>query len=439
MTALDPHLWFLIFYGIFRVFVLVRILWNAPLQHGPGFFLGAEVAPGFYDGPGVQWLRRFRAVTIAEHLAEVVIFAVFVLHRWLEYAFLPIYGLIVIYVLFIVWLRRHAGVAPRKLPAVAIPLDARRLADYVSWPTEAVLAVIVAASWLLLLTRAGRLADWGLAVVMTYVFLGLLHLKIAIARSSFPPLPSERTEEYQRWLEADRRYVLRLIESMRWFLAVMLGLHTTMEQVPRPAWTAVWLPWLVSYSGAVYLLVIVIIIFRGKTRLASMGRDLRPPGSWSGPFDSPRIMQRGPVNCFVAYCAGLAVLLAFFYLPLWWQPALDVQAGFEGQRVQFAYPRSEAVQFDLELNMDKGLCDILRITSSGRSEEFGSMDKGTIRARLGAGDSLQLAPRPGAAGRYHVRLGPPHGLCTLLSGGPLSILGGARRREVAAIPQGDSQ
>jgi hypothetical protein len=423
MIVSDPDFWFLIFYAIFRLFVLVRVLWSVPLQHGPAFFLGAEVAPGFYDGPGIQWLRRVRAVLIAEHLAEVVIFAVFISHRWLEYAFLPVYGVILTCVLFAVWARHKVGVAPRKLSAVAIPLDARRLADYISWPAEAVLVMIMAASWLLLLTRAGRLTDWGLAVVITYMMLGLFHLKTLIARSSFPPLPPERTEEYQRWLEADRRYVLRLIESMRWFLAVMLGLHTV-DQVPHPAWTGVWLPWLIPYIGAAYLFVIAIIIFRGKARLASMGRDLRPAGSWSGPFDSPRIMQRGPVNCFVAYCAGLAVLLAFFYLPLWWQPAIDVRAGFEGHGVQFAYPRSEAVPFDLELNMDKGVCDILRITSSGRSEEFGSMGgKSTIRALLGAGDSLRLTPRPGAAGRYHVRLGPPHGLCSLLSGGPLSILG----------------
>ena len=60
---------------VFLVFELVRRFWNYPLNHGTGFFLGVEVAPGFYSGEGVMWLERYRAVLLGEYLVVALALA----------------------------------------------------------------------------------------------------------------------------------------------------------------------------------------------------------------------------------------------------------------------------------------------------------------------------------------------------------------------------
>ena len=65
MSGHSSEEWLLLFVTalivVFLVFDLVRRFWNYPLAHGPGFFLGIEVAPGFYSGEGLHiWLRLRR-------------------------------------------------------------------------------------------------------------------------------------------------------------------------------------------------------------------------------------------------------------------------------------------------------------------------------------------------------------------------------------------
>lgn len=300
---------------VVRVFYLVRRLWSFPLRNGPGFFLGVEVPPGFYDGPGVEWLKRYRAVVLAEHLTEaLVLAAIFAMDRW---NLLPGWagGSAVLFTStmlgFVAWTRHRLGGAPPVRSRVAVALETRRLGDYISWPAEALVAVMIAFSWLLLLTQGDTHVRWQTPVTLTYVALGLLPGKIVVVRNSFP-LPPERTEEHHRWLEAHRRHGVRVMDAFGWFLVAILFGYGLQHGWPA-AKAIVWLPWLLV--GVAYALALFMtgVIFRGEDRLTAMGRDLRPPGSWSGPFRGIKWIQPpGYWVWFGVWFGGLVLLLAFF-------------------------------------------------------------------------------------------------------------------------------
>jgi len=69
MSGHSSEQWLLVFSTtlvvIVRVFFLIRWIWNYPLAHGTGFFLGVQVSPGFYEGEGKRWLTRYRTVLLA--------------------------------------------------------------------------------------------------------------------------------------------------------------------------------------------------------------------------------------------------------------------------------------------------------------------------------------------------------------------------------------
>jgi len=297
-----------------RLFFLVRRLWNYPLNHGPGFFLGVEVAPGFYEGPGVRWLKRYRTLLVAQHLILVTAFAVPVaLRRWQDLPVMAPVDVITFFTVFggfTLWVRRTLGASPPRLSSVAVPLEARRLGDYLSWPLEALVVAFLAFSWLLLLTQGDARVRWQWPVLITYVVVGMLPGKIILARNSFP-LPPDRTEEHHRWLEASRRYSLRVIESMRWFCVAILAGYAVRHGFPA-AKSMVWLEWSLAGMAMALFLVMTGILIRGSGALARMSRDVRPVGSWAGPFQPARLMLPGGLAWGIAYCAGLAALLVFF-------------------------------------------------------------------------------------------------------------------------------
>lgn len=299
---------------IVRVYYLVRSLWSFPLRNGPGFFLGVEVAPGFYDGPGVEWLKRYRAVVLAEHLTEALILAaLFATGRW---DLLPLWagGSAVLFTStmlgFTLWTRHTLGATPPVHSRVAVALETRRLGDYISWPVEALVAVIIAFSWVLLLSQGDAQVRWQTPVVMTYVAVGLLPGKISVGRSSYP-LPPERTEEHHRWLEANRRHGLRVMDAFGWFFVAILVGYALQHGWPA-AKTMVWLRWLLVGVAFGMGLFMIGVILCGEQRLTAMGRDLRPPGSWSGPFRVTRLMPASGLVWFTAWFGGLVLLLVFF-------------------------------------------------------------------------------------------------------------------------------
>lgn len=169
---------------------------------------------------------------------------------------------------------------------MAIALQARRLGDYISWEIEALMVAITAASWLLLFIRRDTQSDWQIPVVMAYVVIGLLPVKILAVRHNFPLTP-ERAEEHNLWLETQRRFSLRMIDVMRWFFLTILAGYALLHGWPA-AQTMVWLRWLlIGVALAIYLFMSGSLI-RGNRRLAAMGCNLRPVGSWSGPFGAAK-------------------------------------------------------------------------------------------------------------------------------------------------------
>ncbi len=55
-----------------------------------------------------------------------------------------------------------------------------------------------------------------------------------------------------------------------------------------------------------------LILTRGTARVAAMGRDLRPVGSWRSPFGRSGLFLRGGLAWAIPYCAGLAILMIWF-------------------------------------------------------------------------------------------------------------------------------
>ena len=321
MSSHSSEEWLLLFCTvlIFIVFVfyLVRRFWNLPLNHGPGFFIDVEVAPGFYASEGVKWLKRYRAILLGAYFVEALaLVVILVSDRW---NLLPVWAggtavfLVAIFLGFTAYTRVTLGANPPVRSSAVVSLETRRLGDYISWPAEVLMAVIIVISWALLLTHGSAQVHWSAPVVLTYMIIGLLPYKIGIVRGGFP-LPAERAEEHYRWADAQRRYSLRLIDGFfRWFLLVILAGFALQHGWPALN-TFVWFRWLVIGIALAVWLVFVGILIRGSGRLAAMGRDLRPTGSWSGPFRPASLILPGVLGLpyFAAWFGGLVLLLIFF-------------------------------------------------------------------------------------------------------------------------------
>ena len=290
-----------------------RRIWSNPLAHGPGFFFTIEVAPGFYQGPGVSWLRRYRNVIVAERSVEALaLLAVLGLRRW---EWLPMWAgacaLLSVATIrgFTAWAHHALGRLAPVPSSLAVSLDARRLSDYISWPAEALAGAIVVASWLLLLAQGDAQIRWKNPILLTYVMLGLILAKFAVVGSGFP-LPAERIEEHQRWVDAHRRSILRRLGSIGWFCSTLLGGYALLHGWP-PAKGHVWFRWLLAAVALGVWLLQVAYQFAGTRRLDAAGRNLRPPAGWSG-ASSPLAWLRGTSLWWgIAYVAGLVLLLVF--------------------------------------------------------------------------------------------------------------------------------
>lgn len=291
-------------------FFMVRRLWNQPLNHGPNFFFGAAVSPGFDSG---RWLRRYHILLAAQYgLLCSALLAIAAAGRWNEIPILAPADVISFFALiggFTMWARRAAGTAPETVPLAVIPLEIRRLRNYISWPAEILMGAILAASWLLLL-RSGAAVDWGWPIVATWVVVVTLPGKIILVRNSFP-LPPERTEEYHRWLDETRRHSLRVMDAMRWFVIVILAGYAAQRAWPDGPT----LPWIrgttLAVAGVVFA-VQMTLVFRGTARLTDMGRDLRPVGSFQSPYRPASLFLQGGLTWSVVYCGGLGALLLYF-------------------------------------------------------------------------------------------------------------------------------
>jgi hypothetical protein len=194
---------------------------------------------------------------------------------------------------------------------VALALESRRMADYISWPMEALAVGLVALSWWLLL-HGGSHFDWRNALILSWVALGTIPGKMGMVRLSFP-LPAERTEEHFRLQEVSRRFQIRVFGILiEWFMVVdLLGvavLHGLLPVHPAPMWR-----WLVLACSLAVWGYGMIVMLRGLMQLKTMGRELRPAGSWRTPFG--RSSCFGMSRAFQVWSAiwfGGILLLAFY-------------------------------------------------------------------------------------------------------------------------------
>ena len=110
-------------------YVLVKQLWNAPLQNGPGYFLGVEVPAGFYEGQGRNWMAGYHAMVVVLYgVCGVGLAAIVATRRW---EMTPVWagGFALVFVPamfgFQAWTRHRLGVNPPVRP-VALALTSRR-------------------------------------------------------------------------------------------------------------------------------------------------------------------------------------------------------------------------------------------------------------------------------------------------------------------------
>ncbi len=291
-----------------------RQFWDLPLTHGPGFFLGVAVPPKFYDGEGARWLRRYHTVLLLVNLLlGLALLAILLTDRWrLLGMWCP--GAVVLQAGasygFTFYARRTLGASPPVRASVAIPLETRRLGDYISWRSEALIGLLATFCWALLLTNADAQVRWAVPVVISYIIIGLFPFKIEIIRSGFP-VPAERPDEHLRWMETLRRYRLYIMDYSRWSAMAILGLYALVH-----GWRAVrataWLHWALPGVALAVWIFFTVTLMRRERRVNAMGRDLLPVGSWSTPFRPARVMAPGFAVAFAAWFGGLVLLLVFF-------------------------------------------------------------------------------------------------------------------------------
>lgn len=294
-----------------RAYQLIRLDWSRPLRHGPGFFMAFEVAPGFYGGAGSGWLGRYRGVLLGEYVIELIALAAVVVSG--HWQWLPAWagGVAVLYVTSLSLFGAAAGRALggiRPQPAVAVSLEARRLQDFFSWPAEALMLATLAAGWFLLLVRGDADVRWGVPAVATYVVVALFAAKVVHAKAG-APLPVDRTDEHQRYYGAGRHQALRVIDRARWLFVFVFAGYAVLH-----GWAGVqgltWFRWLLIAVGVGIWLAMVVGTIAGVRRLDAMGRGLRPPASWAGPFRTSPWASRGGGIWAVTFVAGLALLFA---------------------------------------------------------------------------------------------------------------------------------
>jgi hypothetical protein len=314
-TGIERNVLFIVLIVLFWVFYGFRNFWNLPLRHGHGFFLNVEVPPGFYEGPGIPWLKNYRAmVTLLFIVWAVALAAIIARGRWDMTSTWAGGGALLLMMplqTFVAWTRHKLGANPPVLAGVAAPLEARRLSDYISWPMEAFATAIIVFSWWLLFRHGSTHVDWQLPVTVTWIALGMLPGKIILVRNSFP-LPPERTEAHHRMSEASRRYSLRVMDASSWVFVVTLAVYAVKHSwVSTPEGS--WLNWIFVAIQLVPWFVLVSLLIRGGTRLAALGRGLRPAGSWSTPFRPARTMLPGYLAWFGIWFGGIiaSVLYSF--------------------------------------------------------------------------------------------------------------------------------
>jgi hypothetical protein len=293
------------------LYALVKYLWRQPLRNGPGYFLGIEVPAGFYGGPGKTWLKSYRTLLVVVHLVLAVFFGVCVaIRRW---DLIPLCGFWAIFYLvamqlFQLWTRHKLGANP-PVRAIAFTLESRRLSDYISWPFEALWAGFIAVSWWLLLRNNGMPIDWLPMLQLTWTAL-VLPAKILLVRASVP-LPAERAEEHYRYQDALRRIGINQLTAWSWGCVVLL-FGIALGRTCSPALLPI-VKWLTGGAFLAVFAYMMLLVFSGMRLAATVGRDLRPAGSFATPIGRGSWLWRSRpfMIWYIVWFGGIAALLLY--------------------------------------------------------------------------------------------------------------------------------
>jgi hypothetical protein len=259
-----------------------------PRKNGEGWFLSTEVEPGFYQGRGVQLLRRYRTAILMAQLVDWLILAGFIVTGHLGHAVLEqvistvlltvAYNLVMLNFAYVARATaQHETLTPsvaRQISSVQLSLEPRRLRDYTRWTLESLIFIALAVGLVLPLARGRQLSPPAAFVWLLYLHAGLLLLKLLFVhwRMKFPVA---RTEDYKRWRAAWLRYHLRLFDSLRVLLTSVLLNLSVLQVLDLPehsrrwrlASVALWVPVLI---GAAFFWVLE------SRRLAAAHKEIKP-------------------------------------------------------------------------------------------------------------------------------------------------------------------
>jgi uncharacterized membrane protein len=272
-----------------RLLVLHRV-WQLPLKHGEGFFLGQRVAPGFYREGGKTLLRKYRGSLIAPAVLDLPLCLWLVSTHKLEYAFfeqwLAMVVTLVVYNLIAVHFSSRAmtllGDAEKRPATAVLSMAPRRLRDYANPVVEGVVivaiiagVVLIARGYVLMASGGSQAFRGGVAAAIWILYLqaGLLLLKGVFIRWRMP-LPAKRTEDFRRWRSAWLSYHLKLFDAVR-LLAALGLLSGALAKLYGNGWSrpvlAVAIP-----AWVLILTAYIAYIVRESRKVVAVEREVKP-------------------------------------------------------------------------------------------------------------------------------------------------------------------
>lgn len=286
--------WFVILPAIFifasRLSILRR-MWRLPLKNGEGFFLGQQVAPGFYSGAGQPLFGQYHRALFIPLTLDLPLALWFIATGSFVFLFfeqfLACLANVVMYNLMIVhYTVKAAPIAgiedERPTTSLQLSMSPRRLRDHTNYAIE----TIIAATVLVSLAALGRLlfstghlslghAGRGGVIIMVwilYVQIGLMLLKVVFVRWRMP-LPMRRTEEFKLWRSEWLKHHLRIFDSIRLLSALVLILTMISINFQKQSRVAM----VVGIAGiAIGVTVYWVYVAREGRRLAAVIRELKP-------------------------------------------------------------------------------------------------------------------------------------------------------------------
>jgi hypothetical protein len=115
-----------------------------------------------------------------------------------------------------------------------------------------------------------------------------------------------------RQLQDEGLVTVHWMNAFGWFCVVILFGYALRHGWP-PASSLPELQWLIVGVALAIMGYLMIVVFRGQRRMAAVGRDLRPSGSWSTPYRRASFMSRPFMIWFTVWFGGLLVSIVYSF------------------------------------------------------------------------------------------------------------------------------